>query len=138
MLAIDYGTKYTGLAILREGFISSKPALLSIDVNFFEKLCSLITNNAIQTVVLGYAPPPDGRISRVHHEIKNLEKKLKHKYPDIPVYLIDETGTSNEAMEKIYSEKTGISRGRKKKKYDLKIHSVAACIILQRFLATIE
>jgi putative transcription antitermination factor YqgF len=137
MLAIDYGTKYTGLAVYKEGLISSRPAIPSKHPLFLEKLTDLVAVNEIEKIILGYAPPPDGRISKVHHEIKQLEKTLKEKLPKLEVYLVDESGTSNEAIMRVNETKTGINRGKKKKKNDLKIHSVAACLILERYLATI-
>lgn len=137
MLAIDYGTKYTGLAVCKEGHISSRPAILSKHPHFLDELANLIISSSIKKIILGYAPPPDGRISKVHHEIKQLEKILKEKFPKLEVCLVDESGTSNEAIAKINESKTGISRGKKKKKNDLKVHSVAACLILERYLATI-
>ena len=137
MLAIDYGTKYTGIAVYKEQLISSRPAILSKHPQFIETLTSLVINDKISKIIIGYAPPPDGRISKVHHEIKQLEKMLKEKFPKLEVCLVDESGTSNEAVEKINESKTGVNRGKKKKKNDLKVHSVAACLILERYLATI-
>ena len=116
MLAIDYGTKYTGIAVYKEELISSRPAVLSKDPKFLETLTKLIIDDEIKKIIIGYAPPPDGRISKVHHEIKQLEKILKEKFPTLEVCLVDESGTSNEAIAKINESKTGVSRGKKKKK----------------------
>ena len=105
MLAIDYGTKYTGIAVYKEELISSRPAVLSKDPKFLETLTKLIIDDEIKKIIIGYAPPPDGRISKVHHEIKQLEKILKEKFPTLEVCLVDESGPVMKPLRKSMNQK---------------------------------
>jgi len=63
-----------------------------------------------------------------------LQSDLQKKWPDLPVHLVDESFTSREARFSM------VQGGMKKKKREEKgaMDRVAAALILQRFLETLD
>lgn len=109
ILGIDYGDKWCGLAV-SEGSLASPLKSVALE-NIFDEIAKLQP----EKVVVGVS---EGRMAQ--RTLKFVER-LKEKFP---VETVDETLTSLEA-EKIRS------------KDKLKQHSIAAALILQRYLDNI-
>lgn len=137
ILAIDYGTKHTGTALFRHGIVSPGATLNSRSEDFFTQIAKIIESEAIETVILGYSEPTDGRLSAVHHQTIRLKKYIENNFTKLEVKMQDETFTSQEAMSLEINLRPKHSKGSKKRQRDLRLHSTAACLILQRYLAAV-
>lgn len=129
VLAIDFGTKYIGIAVSDE----SKTFAFPLDVlqvkseeNTLNTLKNIVSEQNIECIVVGNPVYLDGSESEFMKKAqefgKNAEKTLK-----IPVHYFDERLSTEIALKR---EKP-MNKG-KKRKQDM--HSEAATIILERYL----
>ena len=131
LLGIDYGTKRTGFAITDEMKIIAT-ALTTISThnidNFIEDF--ITKNNDIESFVIGFPLDLKGNFTDNTNHVKGFIKRLNNKYPNIPVYKIDERFTSKIAKHSILT--SGV---KKKIRRDKKlVDKVSATIILQNYL----
>lgn len=134
-LSIDYGLRRVGIAVSDEDkkYSFSRDFLFN-DKNLFIKLLSLIEQEKISRIILGY--PLNFKSEKTSQTIEvekfkqKLESILQKNSLAIFVDLFDERLTSNLAMQNI------ISSGLKKKKRQNKglVDSTAAQIILQDYM----
>lgn len=127
-LAIDYGTKRTGLAVCdRDETITSPLTVIQGQKQLLKKIYEVVEKEDIDAVVLGLPLNMDGsegtQTKLVLKFGKQLQKGLK-----IPVLLQDERLSSFGAEEKLTAAQ--YTRGKRKKRLD----AVAAAEILQTFL----
>jgi putative Holliday junction resolvase len=127
-LAIDYGTKRTGLAICDPTeTIVSPLAVLQSKKRLVEKISELIETENIGAIVLGLplnmdnSQGPQARLALKFAE--QLRRNLK-----IPVYLQDERLSSFAAKEKLSSSSF------KRSEVTERLDAVAAAEILEAFL----
>ncbi|MFT5104031.1 MAG: putative Holliday junction resolvase [Candidatus Latescibacterota bacterium] len=130
VLAIDYGTKRTGIAVTDElQLIASglttveTPKLLSFLKDYFEK-------ETVEKVLIGEPKQKDGTASDVEVYISKFITKLEKMTPEMPLVRVDERYTSKMAFQ------TMIDSGLKKKQRRNKalIDEISATIILQQYL----
>jgi putative Holliday junction resolvase len=130
ILAIDYGTKRTGIAVTDElQLIASglttveTPKLLSFLKDYFE-------NETVEKVLIGEPKQKDGTASDVEVYISKFITKLEKMAPEMPLVRVDERYTSKMAFQ------TMIDSGLKKKQRRNKalLDEISATIILQEFL----
>jgi len=130
ILAIDYGTKRTGIAVTDElQLIASglttveTPKLLSFLKDYFEK-------ETVEKVLIGEPKQKDGTASDVEVYILKFITKLEKMTPEMPLVRVDERYTSKMAFQ------TMIDSGLKKKQRRNKalIDEISATIILQQYL----
>ncbi len=130
ILALDFGTKRTGIAVTDElqiiasGLTTVKtPELLDFLKDYFAK-------EKVETIVVGEPTQKDGSPSQSEEAIQEFLNEFKEKFPQMPVERADERYTSKMAME------TMINSGIKKKKRRNKelIDEISATIILQNYL----
>lgn len=130
ILALDFGTKRTGIAVTDElqiiasGLTTVKtPELLDFLKDYFAK-------EKVETMVVGEPTQKDGSPSQSEEAIQEFLKEFKEKFPQMPVERADERYTSKMAMESM------INSGIKKKKRRSKelIDEISATIILQNYL----
>lgn len=130
ILAIDYGTKRTGIAVTdTEQIIAS--GLTTIETSLiFTFLADYFSKEKIECIVIGDPRHLDNTPAQSATAIQQFIKQLKSKYPHIPVYLVDERFTSKMAFQAM------IDGGLKKKDRQNKatIDRVSAAIILQSFM----
>lgn len=130
ILAIDYGTKRTGIAVTDElqiiasGLTTVKTQEL---LTFLEKYFG---EESVELVLVGEPKQKDGAASQSEVHIREFLKSFSEKFPLMPVKRIDETYTSKMAFQ------TMIDSGLKKKKRRDKalIDEISATIILQTYL----
>lgn len=133
ILAIDYGKKRTGLAWTDPLQIIAT-GLGTVDTSEIEvKLKTLFSQEKIEKIVLGYPTHADGNDTDNTPLVRAFHKQLNEWFPEIPVILQDEYGTSKIAMQ------TMIGAGLKKKDRRNKalLDQVSATIILQQYLGVI-
>lgn len=130
IMALDYGTKRTGVAVTDElQLIASglttvnTPELLSfLDTYFIQE--------DVELVLMGEPKQKDGSVSQSEVAIQAFLKKFVEKFPAKEVKRIDERFTSKMAFQ------TMIDSGLKKKQRRNKalIDEISATIILQTYL----
>jgi putative holliday junction resolvase len=130
IMAIDYGSKRTGIAVTdTEQIIAS--GLTTINTpEIFKFLKEYLTNENVEGIVVGDPKNLNNTPAISAAITHDFIKKLKIKYPDMPVYLIDERYTSKMAFQAM------IDGGLKKKDRQNKstVDMVSAAIILQSFM----
>lgn len=129
-MAIDFGTKRIGLAVTDPLKIIASPLVTVRTVDFDSFIGDYIKKEVIEAFVIGYPMQLNNTPSESVKHINPFIKKLKKKFPEMPVHLADERFTSSMAL------RTMIDGGVKKKDRQDKslVDKISASIILQSFL----
>ncbi len=130
LLGIDFGEKRIGLAVTDPLQIFASPLETISTRNFDRFIEEYFKTEKVDAIVIGYPVQLNNTPSSSVKQLDPFIRKLKNKYPGIPVHLIDERFTSQIAM------RTMIDGGVKKKKRQDKwmIDKISASIILQSWL----
>lgn len=129
-MAIDYGTKRTGLAVTDDLQIIAT-ALDTVDTSaLLDYLQRYFSENNVQEIVVGLPMRMHGEVGQLESEIQKFIEKFKSKFPEIPLQRLDESFTSKMASQAI------LAAGAKKKKRQDKglIDRVSATILLQSYM----
>jgi len=127
-LAIDYGTKRTGLAICDSAETIASPLTVIQGQNqLIKKISEIVEKEDIEAVVLGLPLNMDGTEGAQSKLVLKFGKQLQNNLK-IPVLMHDERLSSFGAEEKLSS--ANYTRGKRKKRID----AVAAAEILTSFL----
>jgi len=127
-LAIDYGTKRTGLAICDSGeTIASPLTVIQGQKELLKKITEVVETENVEAVVLGLPLNMDGSESSQTKLVLKFAEQLKENL-HIPVHLQDERLSSFGAEEKLASAKFTKEKMRKR------LDAVAAAEILEAFL----
>lgn len=130
ILALDFGTKRTGIAVTDElQMIASGLTTVSTTtlVNFLKEY---FENENVALVLVGQPTQKDGTPSDVETEIKKFLEEFAKEFPEMLVKRVDERYTSKIAFQ------TMIDSGLKKKQRRNKalLDEISATIILQQYL----
>lgn len=123
ILGLDIGTKKTGIAIGQTITASARPLQLlkkPIDELNAEDFQEIVREWKINQIAIGLPRTADGKDTQLMQKIRKIAADIENKL-NIPVNLIDETLTSNEARNQFG----------KRKEYD----SAAAVLIAESFMA---
>jgi len=130
ILALDYGSKRTGIAITDElQLIASglttveTPDLLTFLEDYFNK-------ELVSMVVVGEPKQKDGKHSNIETEIQQFITKFEALFPEYPIERVDERFTSKMAFQSLLD--SGIKKKQRQNKALL--DEVSATIILQTYL----
>ena len=127
-LAIDFGTRRTGLAICDPGeTIVSPLTVLRSRESLPEQIAQIVKDENVQAVVLGLPLNMDGSEGPQTRLVLKFADQLQ-SHLSIPVYLQDERLSSFGAEEKLAP--ANLSKGKMKERLD----AVAAAEILEAFL----
>jgi putative Holliday junction resolvase len=127
-LAIDYGTKRTGLAICDAAeTIASPLAVIHGQKGLLKKIAYIVDAENAEAVVLGLPLNMTGSDSFQTRLVRKFAEQLKG-HLSVPVHLQDERLSSFGAEEKLAP--ADFTRGKRKKRID----AVAAAEILEAFL----
>ena len=127
-LAIDYGTKTTGLAVCDQTEAIVSPfAGLPTAKDLLEKIVEIVKNEGIEAIVVGLPLNMDGTQSGQAGIVSGFAEELK-KHLNLPIFFQDERLTTFAAEEKL------VPRGLTRKKRRARIDALAAAEILQIFL----
>lgn len=130
IIGIDYGKKRIGLAVTDPLNIFASP-LKTIGTNDFEDFINEYTKSEeIDAFVVGYPVQMNNKPSESVKYIDPFIRKLKKKFPDKPVHLVDERFTSRIALQAMIDG--GVTK--KERRDKTIIDKVSASIILQSFL----
>lgn len=130
ILALDYGTKRTGIAVTDEMQIIAS-GLTTVDTRELMKfLESYFVTENVELVLVGEPKQMDNSASQSEVAISEFIKKFTLKFPVMQLKRVDERFTSKMAV------KTMIDSGLKKKKRQNKalVDEISATIILQSYL----
>ena len=130
ILAIDYGTRRTGLAVTDPLRIIAG-ALTTVETKQLEKyLADYFAKNEVDIIVLGKPSQMNGQPSETMRYIEPLAGRLRHAYPDKRVVMYDERFTSVMAHRTILESGIGKMARRDKALVD----RISATIILQSYM----
>ena len=130
LLAIDFGTKRTGIAITDEMQIIASGLTTVLTKDLISFLKDYVAEENVELIIIGEPKQKDGTHSDVEECIKNFILKLVKNFPMLRIERMDERFTSKIAFN------TMIESGLSKKKRQNKslIDQISATIILQDYL----
>ena len=134
IIAIDYGTKRTGLAVTDPLRIIAN-VLDTVETKQLEKyLADYFSKNDVDIIVVGKPSQMNGQPSETMRYIEPLVGRLRHAYPQKQVVLYDERFTSVMAHRTMLVSGIGKMARRDKALVD----RISATIILQSYMESIE
>ena len=134
ILAIDYGTRRTGLAVTDPLRIIAG-ALATVETKQLEKyLADYFSKNDVDIIVVGKPSQMNGQPSETMRYIEPLVGRLRHAYPQKQVVLYDERFTSVMAHRTMLESGIGKMARRDKALVD----RISATIILQSYMYSAE
>ena len=130
IMALDYGSKRTGIAVTDDlQIIASGLTAVETDdlLDFIE---NYVADHEVELILIGQPRKMDYKPSEVEKSILAFLDKLEKRFPKIPLERVDERFTSKMAFQSM------IDSGMKKKKRRDKglIDEISATIILQSYL----
>ncbi len=130
ILALDYGSKRTGIAITDELQIIASGLTTVPTSELIDFLRKYIASEKVELVLVGEPKQKDGTHSNIEVEIQKFLKKFSNVFPQLEVKRVDERYTSKMAFQ------TMIDSGLKKKQRQNKalVDEISATIILQEYL----
>jgi len=130
ILAIDYGTKRTGIAVTDSLQIIATPLTTVHTTELLQFLADYFAKEKVVQVVVGEPIPDEGAVSKVEAHIKSFLKKFRERFPDMPVDREDERFTTQTAHQSLREA------GAKKKTRQNKelVDAISAAIILQSYM----
>lgn len=134
ILAIDYGTRRTGIAVSDPLRIIAG-ALTTVETKQLEKfLADYFSKNDVDTIVLGKPVQMNGSPSETMRFVEPLAARLRRSYPDKDVVLYDERFTS------VLAHRTMIDSGmgRMARRDKAVVDRISAAIILQSYMESIS
>ena len=130
LLGLDHGKNHIGLALSDPSGLLASPYLV---INYLSKkelltqLSDIIAKEQVNGLVIGLPLNKDGSKGKAAEEIEKFADFLNHNL-NLPVYLIDERFTSQQANVILNSSKMNLQ-----KKKEL-THKLSAALILQSYL----
>lgn len=130
ILAIDYGTKRTGIAVTDPLRIvpGALRTVATHELPVF--LADYMGREPVDIIVVGYPTNMNGEESASMKQIRPFVEKLKKQYPDKQVVMFDERFTSVIAQRVILDSGIGKMARRNKALVD----EISATIILQSYM----
>lgn len=134
ILAIDYGTKKSGIAETDDLKMIASPLETVATSGLLDYLKTYINKYEVDTIVVGDPRRWDNSETHATHPANEFCKKLAKHFPNIQIEREDESFTSKMAMQSL------IMGGAKKKTRRDKtmLDKVSAAIILQSYLQRIS
>ena len=133
-LALDYGTKRTGVAVSDpDGIMAFPRCTLHKETRdgFFADLLALIEKEAPDAIVLGYPLYTDGTECLTTRQVRNFAASLKRRCP-LPLYYMNEVLSSADAEGRL------AQAGLRSRAIKEVVDQEAAVLILESFLAQPE
>ncbi len=132
LLAIDYGTKRTGIAITDELQIIAS-GLTTVDTKqLLPFLKDYISKEQVELFVIGEPKQMNNEVSESEAAILHFIEKLSKAIPEIPIVRVDERFTSKMAFQTMID--SGLKKGQRKNK--ALVDEISATIILQSYMSS--
>lgn len=103
LIAIDYGTKRTGLAATDAGgrmAFPRKTVVMTTKNAFFAELLAFITEESPEAIVVGLPKLLTGEETLITRQVRNFVGRLQRRC-DLPIYFMEEALSSFEAEEEL-------------------------------------
>lgn len=125
-LALDVGDKRIGAAMTNSIARLPQPlTTLNVDENIMNQISDLIKANQISELIIGLPRGLNGQETEQTKKIRKFNDEIS-SILNIPIFLIDEAGTSVQAKEELESRKKAYSKS--------DVDSLAASYILEDYL----
>ena len=130
ILAIDYGTKRTGIAVTDELKLIASGLTTVPTADLLPFLKKYFAEENVELVLLGEPKQMDNTASHSEEFIQEFLKKFRENFPEMKLERVDERFTSKMAFQSM------IDSGLKKKQRKNKalVDEISATIILQSYL----
>lgn len=130
IMAIDYGTKRTGIAVTDELQLIASGLTTVETPQLLNFLKNYLTSEDVESIVLGEPKRMNNEPSAIEEEILKFRNSIVNKYPTLTIIRQDERFTSKLAFQTMID--SGI--GKKKRKNKALVDQISATIILQDYL----
>jgi putative holliday junction resolvase len=130
IIAIDYGTKRTGLAVTDPNKIIATALDTVHSTKVIEYLKEYLKKEAVESFVVGEPRQMDNTPSQITPQLIGFIRKLAEAFPGLPIHRVDERFTSKMAMQSMLIDGSTKADRRNKELIDMR----SAVIILQTYL----
>lgn len=130
ILAIDYGTKRTGIAVTDELQIIASGLTTVATKELLPFLKDYISKEKVELFLIGEPKQMNNEVSESEASIQSFLKKLTAHIPEMPVKRVDERFTSKMAFQTMID--SGLKKEQRKNK--ALVDEISATIILQSYL----
>lgn len=129
-LGIDYGQARIGIAATDPCGILAHPveSIHLAKTEPLKRIAELVEQKGIRSLVLGLPLRLDGTEGTACEKVRSFGKKLREKFPELPLIYVDEFLTTTVAQEKLHKA------GKKAKDFKPIIDQAAAVEILNTWL----
>lgn len=132
LLAIDYGTKRTGIAITDEFQIIAS-GLTTVDTKqLLPFLKEYISKEKVELFIIGEPKQMNNEVSESEANILPFIEKLSKAIPEVPIVRVDERFTSKMAFQTMID--SGLKKNQRKNK--ALVDEISATIILQSYMSS--
>ncbi|MEX1002156.1 MAG: Holliday junction resolvase RuvX [Crocinitomicaceae bacterium] len=131
IIAVDYGSKRTGLAVTDDLQIIASGLTTVATQDLFTYLKDFFEKNEVEAIVLGEPKRLDGSDTHSSVDVRKLKEKLGTTFA-VPIHMIDERFTSKMAFQTMID--SGLSKKQRRNK--ALVDEISATIILQSYLET--
>jgi len=132
LLAVDYGTKRTGIAITDELQIIASGLTTVETKDLLSFLKDYISKEKVELFIVGEPKQMNNEVSESEAAILPFIKKLSIAIPQIPIVRVDERFTSKMAFQTMIE--SGLSKGQRRNK--ALVDEISATIILQSYMSS--
>jgi len=130
ILAFDYGKKKIGVAVTDPLKIIANGLETVPSAKIYTFIKEYLEKEDVEAFVVGHATKDSGEDSESMKQIRPFVRSLENKYPNIPVFMVDERYTSKMAFQTMLD--AGLSK--KKRQDKMLVDKISATIILQTYL----
>jgi putative Holliday junction resolvase len=130
IIAIDYGTKRTGIAVTDELQLIASGLTTVATKDLFPFLKEYLVQEKVEAMVIGEPKRMSGEASDVEEEILRFRESVTKTFPSLTIIRQDERFTSKMAFQTMID--SGI--GKKKRQNKALVDQISATIILQDYL----
>ena len=130
ILAIDYGSKRTGIAVTDEMQIIASGLTTVSTKSLLEFLKSYVSLETVDLIVVGLPKQMNNKLSKSEPLILKFIKILNNQFPDMPVERVDERFTCKIAFRCMIT--SGLNKNQRKNKS--LVDEISATLILQSYL----
>ena len=134
LVGIDVGTKRIGIAQTDLLKTFASPVGTFPPDQVFQQLKKIAEQATIDAFIVGWPLGTDGKEGKSTERVQQFINRLKKLIPNIPVHKVDERYTSTQAMDVMIQ--AGVSK--KKRREKERVDRIAAALILERYLETIN
>ena len=130
LIAIDYGSKRSGIAVSDEGQVFAFPHDTVSTSNLIDYLSQYMRHESVDGIVVGLPKRLHNEPSSITNEVSQFVDKCKRTFPLVQHYTYDERFTSKIASHEI----SRVSTKKQVRQNKSLIDKVSATLLLQSFI----